>query len=347
MPMSRPSQRENGVPPGRGGLVGALILCLSFALAVSVAVAQEGSERPLHVRLVWTANVPCPLAPALEAEVERILQRRVFDPTSESVLVVELASAADGGSQARITLFAADGTQLGERQFEKVFRDCGELTGALGVVAALLVDYRMPVESPIASTDVVTDERDGAPRSSRQGVGLAAHLSLALAHGLLPDVAAGVLADVMLAAGPRLRAVLGVATFASQTTDPVPVGDTLRAAGVFSAIVVPLRGCVLPVVFGSNVEVATCGGMDVGILQGTGTQVETPETRTRVHFTPTLSLLATFRLVGPLVARLEVAGGISVLRSPFYVEIGGTRVDLFAPRRLQAGTTLGLGIRSW
>lgn len=346
--MRSPRRSGSGRRPARArSLPGGLLFLGLLVVFGAAARARADSDGALRVRTVWTTDLACPSAGALEAEVERILRRPVFDPDAEAMISVAVEDTGAGLLRVRVLLLGANGEVLGERPFQKAFRDCEELLGALGVVAALLVDYRMQEETPIATPNpsVETPPRV-APPASRTRLGVAAHASLALAHGILPAAGAGVLAGVTIAAGPRARIALGVGTFASQTTDPVRTSSVAGAAGVFSTLTLPLLGCALPLAT-PRLETGLCGGITAGVVQGTGTQVETPETRTRVFLTPTVGLVVSLRLVGPLVARFEATAGIAVVRSPFFVELGTERVEIFTPRRFQAGTALGLGLQSW
>ena len=95
------------------------------------------------VRLVWERPVGslCPAGTVLEADVERLMQRRVFTSAADARVVVHgRVHETDSDVRVSIEALSASGELLGTRVLEGPVRECAQLRDAIGLVLTVLVE---------------------------------------------------------------------------------------------------------------------------------------------------------------------------------------------------------------
>lgn len=284
------------------------------AWLVVAAPAREQAPTPV-LDLEWRAPAGCPTAEEIRDRVEAVLGR-AFPPQSDRVLSVHGSITRTGGSQWRLALTMADGGDADERSFEA--DTCDALREPAAVVIAVAADpyLDMPpaaktdalVPSPPASkapASVVTTRKqepeavrarpepaeggelrrrpspaaeptESSARSARPRPKLrfTAGVAGGLALGNLPGVG-GVLLPSLGLLAPRVRFDLGVAhLFRRRRAYQSGAGASLGVTAVRPELCWRAgRGALrLPV----------CGGVEVGILRGSGYGVVDGQARRHV-----------------------------------------------------------------
>ncbi len=322
----------------RGRRRGRVCLGAGVALAVwcstTFAQAAEGAPAgPITAHAEWVLEpsaADCLSRPALEREVERRLERRVFTSRQRADVILSGRLRRDGARwHARLALESASGEVLGTRDLVSETAHCSGLDETLVLVVALLVDLprqaiglRTPRDAP----------EPRAPWRAELWLGGGALV------GTLP-AASGVAAVAVAALPPEFpRFELGgFVTTASDATHRAG-GARFRLAGA--------RALLCPVGVGRAASLELCVGQHVARLDVQAFGYVEPRATTHLLFAVSTAAHLGLRLSDWLGVRAGLSVGALLSRPRFVVENpeGGLE-EVFRPALAQIGAEAGVGVR--
>jgi hypothetical protein len=221
-----------------------LVLATASMFAAPIALAQTAD-----VHLIWERPVgsTCPARPALEADVEEILGRRVFVDVAHARVILRGVIADDpSGPRVRIEARSPSGALLGERTLTAPPGRCETLRDAIALVLTLFVDEesRVPLDAP----------------------------DVRLAFGLSGSAISTPLPRMTSSAGPALS--LGIGSLLRLRADaaaywPVAIQTTRGVGARMYALSMALRACVRVLGEPSGFVLRVCAGSELGALTAT------------------------------------------------------------------------------
>jgi hypothetical protein len=296
---------------------------------------DPGEEHPATiVALDWKRGAGtegCIDAAALEREVEGRLERRVFGNAMEAdVFLRGQIERRAGDFEARLSMVAANGRVLGERELHTEALDCRRLDESLAVVIALALDSLRAI--PAASLRVPTS----APRpgwSAKVGP------TVVGSWGLLPTAAVSVGFDVAVQP-PSLWPI----DFAWSLSPASTRVDWSGRGANFSAMQLGLYVC--PLAHGSGIELSGCLGAELDYLTATGFALDIERSAQSLVFGPALrtSVFFPFGHAAGFTTNFNLA--VPLLRDRFtYTTEQGTVVVLHRPEPVMLFLGIGILVR--
>ena len=301
----------------------------------SVAVADEpSSERPsMVIALRWKQGPGaegCIDRETLQRGVEERLERPVFGDASEAdVLMVGQVERAESDFVARLSMVAASGRVLGQRELHSDSADCARLDDSLALVIALAIDSLRAM--PMGSLRIPK----GAPRepwSARVGA------TLVGSWGLVPGIGFSAGVDVSVRP-PSFWPIEVVATYS-----PFPQrGQTAGHGATFTAMQLGLVLC--PVTLTKPVEIRGCFGVQVDHLKASGFAVDRPDSPSSTLVSPVVrggALVPLGRLVG---LSTDFSAAVPFSRDRFYYLEGEVQQAIHQPQPVMLFLGIGVFLR--
>jgi hypothetical protein len=303
----------------------------------SPADVQAGglpTERAMVVAIDWR-RAPgaegCIDGPTLEREVEGRLERRVFGNAMEAdVFLHGQVERRDADFVARLSMVAANGRVLGERELRSDAPDCARLDESLAVVIALALDSIRAMPAASLRVPKASPRERWAAKVGPTFVG---------SWGLLPDPSMTVGFDVSLQP-PTFWPIDFAWSIGLVPTKVERSGRTAEFSSMqFGLFLCPLsyvsrvelRAC-----FGTEADYLSATGVTFDVQRSTGSWVVGPSTRT-VLFLPigrAAGFSSNFNLAVPL------------LRDRFtYTSDGGSVEQLHQPAPIVLFLGIGLLLR--
>lgn len=288
--------------------VAGLLIVVSASAFCTSASAQEP-----RVHLVWERPVGslCPSRAALEADVEEIMDRRIFTERPDAPLVVS-GVIEEGATQAQVHIEARGehSLLLGTRDLTAAAGRCASLRSAIVLVLTLFVEL-----------DASGESSDGSLRT-RVGFGLHAQV----ASTPMPRAAPS--------GGPAFSLELGD-TFRIRADGaywlPVSI-ETQRGVGTkLEAFSLALRGCA-KLWRDSAFGVRVCAGAEMGALISRPLMLSGPKRQTRLLASGLADVGWEIHLGDFGMLDLAVGPLLSLSRPSFsYDRRGGTRMAVYRP----------------
>ncbi|HEX3852021.1 MAG TPA: hypothetical protein VHW01_13710 [Polyangiaceae bacterium] len=333
-------------------LLGAISLCAASILFARRSMAEAAPE-PID----WSYSAPpdCPPADAFEREFRARTNRAelVAGVANASRTFLVTLSSEPGRAVGRIEI---DGPVDAVATREVVGQTCGGVVSALALIAALAVDplagespavsspppraeaaHLAPKSSPVAAPDV--GEHVG--RTSLPRTVLAVGLDGGVVLGLFPKPApsVSVFTEARLERGsllsPSARLSLSGAVSSSVAAPP--------GSAKFRWLAAALDGCPFELRLLRGLQATPCVFMEVGVLQGSGTGVVTPEVESRRW----VALGGSGRLnwqLGPFFIEAQGRLEAPLARDTFVLTVPG-RVVVDAVPAILGSFGLGAGVR--
>jgi hypothetical protein len=295
---------------------------------------EPAEERPTVIAVDWRRGAGaegCIDGPMLEREVEGRLERRVFGNAMEAdVFLHGQVERRDNDFFARLSMVAANGRVLGERELRSEAPDCARLDESLAVVVALAVDSLRAMPAAALRVPKATP-RDGW--SAKVGP------TLVGSWGLLPEPGLSVGFDVTLQP-PSFWPVDFAWSISPISTDIERSGRVAEFSAMqFGAFLCPLS-------YAARIELRQCLGGEFDYITATGTSFDVQRSTSSIVAGPasrTVLFLPIGRASG-VSTNFNLA--VPLLRDRFTYTADGGRVELLhrpAPVMLFLG--LGLAVR--
>lgn len=333
---------------------------LPWPLLLAVVVALGSWPQRAHAEdkqaaaLNWvrlTGAEACIDASTLARRVEERLSRAVFPAPAQARLIVEgRAEKTPEGFAASLRIFDQAGAALGSRDLTSNKADCSELSEAVVLVLAVMIDP----DGALAATPAPPSTPPPAPKpkpkpqkpvANRSEEAPVRDLSLfaRLEVGALPDPAFGAGAAALIHLSPFLTFRAEGAAFLEQ--EVTQVGDSGRGAR-FGLLYGGIEYCPLFLARPAYGVVA-CAGPSAGAML---TQSFGLDPRNRDKVDPVLNGNVRVRfdvaLFGPVRAVLGAGVGTPFLRTQYEItKLDGTQQRLFVAEALQGNIDLGLAAR--
>jgi hypothetical protein len=256
-------------------------------LVLVIATARAAAADPEPIRVDYSAPDGCPA----DVVARLVAHAAVVPSNAPDARRFALRVADDDGG------FRGELTVGGEGTREVTGATCEETVAALVLVAALAVEERAAAPSP----PMPRPARSPAPRWTWSfGAGVARY------EGMTPTPIFGV--PIHLAAS-RGRLRLRVTFDAT--------GDDQLAMSTFRWTAGRIEACPYAIAAGS-IELAPCGGVQVGALTGRGTTVDQASGATRPWVAPELAARAALR-IGPAAVEVEGTAAAPLVRDRYYI----------------------------
>lgn len=328
-----------------------LVALAAVALARDARATTPAKSAPRTSSLGW-ARLPgaerCIDARGLARAVERRLGRSVFVPPASADLGIEAhveVAAPPATYRAVVHLLDGDGAVVGTREIEGHDPGCADLAGSVELALALMIDpeatWAAPEPAPAASSPSTTatvapivtptrsaprDEGPSTPPPADDGTSPPTFHATAgpvLSAGYVPG----------LSSGAQLRARL----------DP----EGLPAVSIGGVLVPPATtgGATFMLAYGSVAVCPWTGSIGVGALAaclGVGSGVLHTDHGDRAHpiVHPAVEVTLSRRLVGPLVASVDLGVGAPLARPTFHFS------HVWQPTPVMATAGLGIGMEA-
>ena len=320
-----------------GAACGSVLLLLAPAARPADPARYRADETredraPIVASLEWTRSSGaegCIDRPTLEREVERRLERRVFaDASQADVFLRGTVERAEADFRVQITMVAANGRGLGQRELRSDAPACSRLDESIALVVALAIDSLRAL--PAASLRVPKD----APRETWSARFAAP--TFVGSWGLLPGFGFGLGLDTSVKPAGFWPIEVAWALFPwSQTAE---VGG--RGAK-FTALQVGLFLC--PVVFGARVDVRVCLGAEADYLRGSGFSLDIEHSPATVVLGPAARSVALFPLGRSWSVSAAFSASVPFLRDRFtYKTETGDVYLIHQPARVMLSLGIGL-----
>jgi hypothetical protein len=321
----------------------AFAACVSAALLVgpraragsegpATRTDESGSEHaPMVIALEWKQGAGaegCIDRETLQREVEERLERRVFGDVSQAdVLLVGQIERGESDFVARISMVAASGHVLGERELHGESPDCARLDDSLALVIALAIDSLRAV--PVALLRI-PKSAPREPWSARVGP------TLVGSWGLVPGIGFSAGVDVSVRP-PSFWPVEVVATFSPFDQR----GETAGRGANFSALQLGLFLC--PFTLANRVEFRGCFGVQADRLSASGFGVDREQSpsSTLVSF-PVLRGVAFVPLGGLVGLSPNFSVAVPFSRDRFYYTDGNVQQTVHQPQAVMLFLGVGL-----
>jgi hypothetical protein len=295
---------------------------------------ESGSDRgAMVIALKWKHGPGaegCIDRDTLQRAVEERLERRIFGDASQAdVMLVGQVERGDSDFVARLSMVAASGRVLGQRELHSDSPDCTRLDDSLALVIALAIDSLRAV--PVDSLRIPK----GTPRepwNARLGP------TLVGSWGLVPGVglSAGVNVSVR---PPSFWPLEFVATYS-----PFPQrGQTAGHGASFTAIQLALLLC--PITFANQVEFRGCLGVRADHLRASGFAVDRQESPSSTLVSPALrggAFVPLGRLAG---LSADFSAAVPFSRDRFYYQEGDVKQTVHQPNAVMLFSGIGLLLR--
>lgn len=309
-----------------------LPLALSLVLFAAIPAHRAAAECPADAScaatgldLVWTAPPGCPDADRVFADVER-LSGRTIDKGGRPALGVAAIVEEHEGAWSVVLEVREDGGVPRSRRVEG--SSCREVADAAAVIVALALDAppeetpapppTPPTPAPIPAPKKPDPPRPPPPSPSPIRIGPRFALLGALDAAALPGVSAGGGLSAGLAIEGNRIEIRGL--FFAPRDEPFAVPSTDVDAGASVALYAgALRYCRVlldrPVV-----DLAGCGGVEVGALDARGHGFVTDESALGRWVAPELAFDVHLHLGAGFAIGLELAGLVPTIRDRFRVD---------------------------
>lgn len=268
--------------------------------------AASARARALAVHFEWQRPVGsmCPTRQALEADIEQLMERRVFVSRQAAQVIVRGVAREQGhGVNVRIEAVSDQGALIGTRELTAPAGECETLRSAIALVLTMFIEHE-------------------AAARQEHAVELGVGAELSLAQAPLPRLALALGPALTLAFGSSLQLHTVVSYWLPVAIEtPRGVGATVEAASL------ELRGCAR---FWGGLGL--CTGFEGGALIASPRRLEGPERHVRLLAHALLE--AAFQLDLGESARIDAAaGGLWSLSRPelSYVTGQGDRRAVYRP----------------
>jgi hypothetical protein len=296
---------------------------------------EPGADRaPLVVALQWK-QAPgadgCVDRETLQREVEGRLERHVFgDPAQADVFVVGQVERGESDFVARLSMVAASGRVLGQRELHSESPDCARLDDPLALVVALAIDSLRAV--PVASLRIPKSPLR-EPWSARVGA------TAVGSWGLVPGIGFSAGVDVSISP-PFFWSVEVLAAYS-----PFPTrGESQGRGATFTALQLALFLC--PVTLANHVEFRGCFGVQVDHLSASGFAVDRQASPVSTLVSFPVLRGGVFLPVSPLVGlSSDFSVAVPFSRDRFYYQQGNVQQTVHQPRAVMLFLGMGLLLR--
>ena len=291
----------------------------AILIVLTLASAARAQDAPEPIKIDYEAPAGCPSRTSFAGEIfARTTKAREAGAETARVMHVRVVKRGDAHSG---RLWIDEGAA---REVDGA--SCGEVVGALGLVAALAVDPQAsmaPRPTPVAEpapppppppAEPEKPPPSPPPRAERTRIGIGAGVEAAMIADAV--IAGRVLGQIELAGSlfaPSFRAALVRSLDVERTPSLGSATLTWTKAGIDAC---PLRIDLVS----DAIALRPCAAFDIGVLKAEGTGVTEARSRSR----PWVSTGAHARLVWSVVRAfaLEVEGGfvVPLLREDFFFE---------------------------
>ncbi|RLB63641.1 MAG: hypothetical protein DRI90_06390 [Deltaproteobacteria bacterium] len=274
----------------------------------------------------------CATRDAVIADVQQLLGRSALVQRSQADLTVTVRiEDRDPGWVARLQLLSAGGEARGERELLSDEQSCHALDGPIALVMALMLEARRLRSTVHLPPPPLPEEKD---EEVWQGQ---AHAGLAVSGGLLPGLALGAHLSAGLAPPGFVPIHLGV------TIWPAVEHTSDGRGGSFSAWHAGLEICP-DFASSSRGAVGICGGVEGGVLTGTGIGLDYAHTLARASVQLGAGLTGSLTIAGPLSVHLQAGAAVPLHRPRFvYTGSSGAVQEVHRPWPVVPTGTLSLG----
>jgi hypothetical protein len=284
----------------------------ALVLAGSMLACSLASAQPAEVHLIWDRPVgsTCPARPALEADVEEILGRRVFVDAAHARVILRGAITDDAaGPRVRIEARSLRGELLGERTLTGPPGRCETLRDAIALVLTLFVD------------------EESQPERSASEVRFAIGASASMISTPLPRWTPSAGPALALELGSWLRVRADGAAYL-----PVAI-QTARGVGArMYAFSVALRACARVLGEPSVVVMRVCAGSELGALIASPLSLRGPARQTRLLAAGLLDVRWEKEVAETALIEVAVGPVLELSRPRFsYLRSDGTSMPVYRP----------------
>ncbi|HEY6556850.1 MAG TPA: hypothetical protein VI072_06240 [Polyangiaceae bacterium] len=336
-------------------LTGAFLAAL---VGLRPATARAQAE-PASVALEYAAERDCTPRAELARQVEARLGRPVFVEQDADVLVeVKTKRREDAaGWVANLTLRARHGNWLGARELQSESARCSGLDQPLSLVLALMVDIpkdelpppaEIPVQAPppaprvvrVPAPPIVPRAKAASARTERKPpFRVVLGVSGVLSAGLLPDLALGLRASILLRPPEFWPVELGGVVYRDARAQVSRGGSDFEAAGADIAVC-PLGG------ERGRVTVLACAAQSLGRMHVSGYGFDQNQEHSRFYSSFGLRARLSLALTTWLAGRLAASAEVPVTRDEFYfVNERGERERVFRSAPVVGTAELGMELR--
>jgi len=301
----------------------------------TAATEEPGTEHaPLVVALQWK-QAPgaegCIDRETLQREVEGRLERHVFgEPAQADVFLVGQVERGESDFVARLSMVAASGRVLGQRELHSDSSDCGRLDDPLALVVALAIDSLRAV--PVGSLRI--------PKSPPRELWSARVGATAVGSwGLVPGIGFSTGVDVTISP-PFFWPVEILATYS-----PFPSrGESQGRGATFTSLDLAFFLC--PLTLPNSIEFRGCLGIQVDRLNASGFALERQATPASTLVSFPVLRGGIFFPVSPLIglsSDFSIAAPFS--RDRFYYQQGNVQQTVHQPQAVMLFLGMGLLLR--
>jgi hypothetical protein len=275
---------------------------------VALFLTASGRAQAPEVFLSWQRPVgsQCPTREALEADVEALMDRKVFVARDQAQVILRGAAHDEPGA-AHVTIEALSkrGEVIGTRELTALAGECASLRSAIALVLTMFIEHEMNTR-----------------RDSDTSLGVGAELSLAQAP--LPRLALSIGPALAIGIGPIIQLHTSASYWLPVAIEtPRGVGATVEAASL------ELRGCA-----GIWAGLGVCTGLEGGALIASPRRLNGPAQHIRLLAHATLEGvyeldLGAFRIAAAVGAQLSLSRP-----ELFYLTAEGDRRAVYRPQQL-------------
>jgi len=299
----------------------ASVLLVPLARAAPTGVGPHGDlgsdeHGSTVVALDWRRGPgaeSCIDGPTLASEVEGRIERRVFGNAMEAdVFLRGQIERRESDFQVRLSMVAANGRFLGERELHSESSDCSRLDESLAIVIALALDSLRAI--PVASFRV--------PKTvPREGWGARVGPTVIGSLGLLPSAAVSVGFEVILQPPSfwPIDFAWGISPFPTRT-------EVAGRGADFSAV--QFGGFLCPVTYASRLEVRGCLGAEFDYLLASGFALDIPRSPSSVVVGPAVHTVLFFPLGTTFGLSSSFTLAAPLLRDRFTYTAEGGRIEI-------------------
>lgn len=334
----------------------ALVVLLGLLLSLSARAEEESRAASLSWVRLHGAEA-CSDAGALARAVDEKLGRSVFKGPSEALLLIEgRVERIEDGYRAKLELRDTAGQVLGSREILSAKADCVELSEAVALVLAVMVDPEGAMATrPVVTKAEATAPKPEAPPKARRAP--PASTPLPAAPAILPEGSISAFARLSLGQMPRpafgfgVGFELGVSGFGGLRLEAAGFLDQTKAlasaadAGArFRLLLGGAALCPLWIDAGRT-RLTMCTGGQVGVLQARAFGLDTASRDVSEWvLSGEVALRFSWRVVGPIALHLGAALVVPISRPLFEARtLDGRSRTLFEPAPVGGGFDAGLG----
>ncbi len=315
--------------------LGALCLLVADRAGAAEPATSEQPGALVVAHLDWDPAAPsmgCATRDAVIADVQQLLGRFAFvEPSAADLTVTVRIERRDPHWVARLQLLSAGGEARGERELLSEEQSCHALDGPIALVMALMLEARRLRSTVHLPPPPLPEEKD---EEVWQGQ---AHAGLAVSGGLLPGLALGAHLSAGLAPPGFVPIHLGV------TIWPAVEHLSDGRGGSFSAWHAGLEICP-DFASSSRGAVGICGGVEGGLLTGTGIGLDYAHAPARGSVQLGAGLTGSLTIAGPLSVHLQAGAAVPLHRPRFvYTASSGAVEEVHRPWPVVPTGTLSFG----